>query len=159
MLSREGNEVLTVTFEWQQTRPDENAGGVVAQGEWQPAFNASIWEHPEKYAIEARCNLRPLRANGMKDPDLEQANVLKLVQGGYDSGKDIWLNAGVWLRIKDDKGKVVDLVPACVFDDQSQNNLNVRQTSEASSIRSSASTRASASACPSRASTRSPNRR
>ena len=127
MLSREGNEVLTVTFEWQQTRPDENAGGVVAQGEWQPAFNASIWEHPEKYAIEARCNLRPLRANGMKDPDLEQANVLKLVQGGYDSGKDIWLNAGVWLRIKDDKGKVVDMVPACVFDDQSQNNLNVRQ--------------------------------
>lgn len=123
-LSMAGNELLTVTFEWEQTLQEESVGGVLAGGKWLPVWGNNIWEHPEKYAVEAKCNVKAVRATGTTDPDLEQNKITDLVKGGYDNGKDVWLNGAVTLRVKE-SGRVVDMVPACVLDDKIQNNANI----------------------------------
>ncbi len=118
-LALDGNELLVVTYEWTQTK--QGSGGLQGTTSWAPGWSATVWENTDNI-VEATCNIRPVKKDGSADPDLN--NALSLVKGGYDNGKDIWLNAAVTVRVKKD-GRTVDMVPACVMDDRIQNDANL----------------------------------
>ena len=118
-LSQNGNELLTVTYEWDQT---DLVGGV-ATGNWTPEF-AKIQEQGGEYITAAHCGIPALKANGTVDPQFTDANIVKTVQGGNANGPDLRLNAALWMRVKDKNGKIVDMVPACLTDDKIQNQVN-----------------------------------
>ncbi|MGN0855635.1 MAG: hypothetical protein ACI4R9_08985 [Kiritimatiellia bacterium] len=126
-LRENGNELLRVTYRWQQTLQAANTGGVGGKS-WQPKFK-DVVENPGRdgVTIEAHCGLKPLTTDGTVDNDFkDDAQVAALVKSGHDGGKDVTLNLALWLRITADDGgkKVVDMVPACLLDDKTMNNVS-----------------------------------
>lgn len=114
------NPMFKVTREWKQTRTKNEATG--ALGPWLP-------EEPDASAVLAdptECSVPPLKANGGVDTDYSvAANFRALVEQG--GGKSVRLQMCVWLYAKDANGKYVDLVPACMKDDDDLNScMNVQ---------------------------------
>ena len=119
--AQNGNELLSVTYEWKQTHP--MTGGVMDKMTWIPKF-AEVFAAGGEYITAAHCGIPALLSNGTVDPQFTDANIVKIVQGGNGNGPDLRLNAAVWMRLKDKNGKIVDMVPACLSDDKLQNNVN-----------------------------------
>ena len=125
-LTMNGNELLSVTYQWKQTRHKDPYTGQLSQ--WEPDFQTVQDTPPENVGIKAHCAMRPLVGSGGSigsvDPDFE--NDEKLAQKVRDKNwsKRLYLNAAVWLRLKDSDGKVVDMVPACIPDDKTQNSIS-----------------------------------
>lgn len=95
--------LATVELKWQQTRSEEG-------GSWQP-------ETPPDAAavISSTCDIKAI-------DDEQKANVLDL-----NARPALTLRSAIWLRIKNKDGKTVDMVPACLADDQvflGKNNKN-----------------------------------
>ena len=128
-LREAGNELLTVTYRWHQKKP--MVGGVVApMAKFEPEFEEVVKDPSKASEVIAHCGLKALLQGGTVDPDLQSdAKMAEFVRSGYDGGKDITLNAAIWLRVKSNEngGKVVDMVPACLFDDKSMNNVTDAQ--------------------------------
>ncbi len=134
-LSSEDNALLTVTYTWDQEKAEDEGGDA-----WSPAWSAAIWEKPEEYVTAAKCNLKPLKradSDGGKsyevDSSFEDSGVLSMVQGGYDNGVQVWLQAAALVRVLTDN-RVVDMVPACLIDDQTQNDVTLGQATLAAQI-------------------------
>ncbi|MBQ6142799.1 MAG: hypothetical protein IJI54_16090 [Kiritimatiellae bacterium] len=122
-LAMGGNALLEVTYEWEQTKSGGNAGGMIANQGWAPEWK-DLDKNKADYIVEAKC-FPIVDAGGKLDQDLANFNNLKgVITGG---GKEITMNAGAWLRIKDSSanGKVVDMVPACILDDKNQNGFGM----------------------------------
>jgi len=116
------NELLKVTYQWDQK---SNGGGGVdpAYLTWVPEF-AEVQENPEKHNAEVTAEttfFKALKADGTKDTDFEDPNKLKDIVTGKKPVV-VWLNAAVWLLVKNGDD-VVDMVPACLFDDKNLNNV------------------------------------
>lgn len=119
--AQNGNELLTVTYEWKQTHP--MTGGVIDTRTWEPSF-ATVFQAGGDYITAAHCGIPALLATGTVDPQFSDGNLVNIVKGGNANGLDIWLNAALWMRVKDKNGKIVDMVPACLSDDKLQNQVN-----------------------------------
>ena len=119
--SQNGNELLTVTYEWKQTI-EKSFGPTIVQA-WKPTF-ADVFAAGRDYITAAHCGIKALKANGTVDPQFTDAKMLDVVKGGNANGPEIRLNAAVWMRVKDRNGKIVDMVPACLSDDKLQNQVN-----------------------------------
>lgn len=121
-LGMEGNALLEVTYEWKQTNGGIAGGMVGANQRWTPTWK-ELDKNKADYIVEAKCGFPFVKADGTVDEQFSDKEKLKgFITGG---GKEIMMNAGAWLRVKEkDSGKVVDMVPACVLDDQNQNQIN-----------------------------------
>lgn len=118
-LAMGGNALLEVTYEWEQTKGVDSTGPF-AKDAWMPTWK-DLDKNKAEYIVEAKC-FPIVDAGGRIDPDLAGGNLKNIITGG---GKEITLNGGAWLRIKDSSAndKVVDMVPACILDDKNQNGF------------------------------------
>ena len=118
-LAMEDNALLTVTYHWTQTK--DTTGGVI-QGAWTPGFE-EVRNKGGEYISAVHCGI-PAIKNGNVDNAFSDGALLSTLKGGNDSGLPMILNAAVWLRVLNANGKVVDMVPACLKDDKTQNDVN-----------------------------------
>ena len=116
----QGTPLLTVTYQWEQTRDMGSEGGMSGMGDWKPAFDG-IKDDASK--ITATSGFKVLKANGSEDGDFSAGNLGALVAG---AGKKVRLNAAVWLRVLNNNSQVVDMVPACLADDEDQRAGNLQ---------------------------------
>ncbi len=117
-LSQNGNELLTITYRWTQRMQKSNTGGSVTST-YEPTREniVAAGNGATMHKIES-----PFKIMGL-DGKPADAFDEGFKNGG---GKEVWLNAAVWLRLKDGDD-VVDMVPACILDDKIQNNVNDAQ--------------------------------
>ena len=113
--------LLTLTYRWKQTFQDTNGDG--KPDDWLPKDP----QDPQQDLQSAHSEFPPLLSNGSPDPAVsDDSELLKLLRGG--GTKTFTLNAAVWVRIKhSDKFlglKTVDLVPACIKDDDALNGMS-----------------------------------
>ena len=111
------NPVFRVTRQWEQTREEKPDGGFSDWEPQNPDDKAAIVEPTE-------CLLPPLLANGSVNGDFTSFAKFKGIAAG--AGPEVTLRMCVWLYVKNSEGKVVDLVPACMKDDDqllSKNNF------------------------------------
>ena len=119
----EGNELLSVTLRWTQSRSDGNSP-------WRPDINAVLnnfgTQQNKQYNVEvtkAHCGLPPLkweddRCRGVDTEILDDDKLAALIQSGAEP--EVSLKGAVWLRVTDEEENVVDMVPACYDDDAVQ---------------------------------------
>ena len=122
-LTQVGNEFLKVVYQWTQTREKNPQGGFT---EWKPTIQ-TVMETvaPGSYGIsvQATCGIPALTEKGAVDEDFTTLLAQHVKDPNW--AKEIRLNAAVWLRVLNTTdNKVVDLVPACIDDDLTQNAIN-----------------------------------
>ena len=85
---------------------------------------ATALANPSQYGFavnSANCGLPPLSSNGTADNSYANSSQFKNLvsannfQGNY--AKEVKLQMCVWIYVKDENDKIVDLVPACLKDD------------------------------------------
>lgn len=123
-----GTPLYRITREWTQTRTKDETTGQL--GPWLPdepdPANSALTSPTE-------CKISPLKANGTVDTDYSiPNNFLGLVQS--QGGKNVTFQFCVWLYVKDADGKCVDLVPACMQDDDALNARNNASFPDATSL-------------------------
>lgn len=110
--------LLRVTYRWTQIAAMVQGTGGVKKLGWKNKFSevlsGSVTPDSQTYATD----LCIVNANGTRSGSPGD------LAGWVNSGKTINLNVAVWLRVKDKSGNVVDMVPACLQDDDIQKNLN-----------------------------------
>lgn len=111
----ESTALLTVTYEWDQPCVMKNY-----QLQWDPDTAYTTEPPPAEVLTQAHCGMPPLKSTGVADANVKNdGSLLATLKGGSDQGPTLKLNAAVWLGIKDTSAnKYVDLVPACLKDDQ-----------------------------------------
>ena len=119
-LSQDGRELLVIEYAWTQRKVDENA-------DWSPSLSEIMGRDvsgDNSVTVQASCGLPALTAEGKVDTDFTDNLSQKVKNPNWS--KEIRLNLAVWLRVVNpqDNNKVVDLVPACINDDRTQNNVN-----------------------------------
>ena len=124
-LEESGNELLRVKYQWEQSHPV--VGGVLAPNSWEPSFD-DVFKLGGKYIVEAHCGIPASKWNdrmctGLETDMAQDAKLLTKLKEGNDSGFELNLKAAVWLRIRDENNRVVDMVPACMADDRTQNGI------------------------------------
>ena len=98
-----------ITFKWTQTWNDESGS---YSNQTKPN-NAEV--------VDAECGLPPLKSNGEPSGDYtSNANFLEKVK----SGAKVKLNMALAVRVSNNSGKTVDLVPAHIRDDNTFNQVN-----------------------------------
>ena len=65
--------------------------------------------------VESQCFVRPLTFEGIPDPTFDGKTAMN---AWLDAGKQVTVRMNFWLRVKDQDGNTVDLVPACGEDDK-----------------------------------------
>ena len=126
--AQDGNELLSVTFRWKQTREKNPNGGF---SEWKPSFE-TVQEDPagngasvvKAHTVLPALGGRGSRSVGARDEDFSDDRLVQNLTGNPEWSKKVFLNVAVWLRIKDSNGKIVDMVPASIADDSTQNQIN-----------------------------------
>ena len=115
-----GLTLLKVRFRWIQTK--EKKDGI---DNWTPTFNEVIKDKAqyEQTIVEATTSFPPLKSNGFKDDEFNAGEKLKSTV--INGNKEVYFNTALWLRIMDDQDKVVDMVPACLQDDEIQNEMKI----------------------------------
>ena len=99
----EQNELLIVTYDEQQTASQN------------PATGTWFWNRGTPTISDVACNMRPVNASGVIDPDFNPATLRTWLAAGQS--RQVTVRAAVWLRVTRNDGKTVDLVPACLEDD------------------------------------------
>lgn len=110
---------------------DKNPLLTVTYVQEQESYEPDPTDHPGEYAWrnkstnptrdEAECGMPPLNSLDCEDPDFKDKKTL----AGYLNGnatKEVQLRMAVWLRIVKKNGVTVDLVPACISDDDTINS-------------------------------------
>ena len=121
-----GNELLKVTYQWTQKRQPKPQGGFT---DWEPTF-AEVQGDPtaNNATLKAHTALPALNGGagtiGSPDADFTDNSLATKLAADPKWKKRVYLNAAVWLRIKDADDKVVDMVPASIADDAIQNSVN-----------------------------------
>ena len=111
------NAFVSVTYEWEQKSVFDGISNYIPD----PETSYPQDMPPTEKMTAAHCNMPPLKADGTPDDDVSSdAKFLELLQGG--SSKPVSLNFAIWIGIKNGEGKYVDLVPACLKDDDDLNN-------------------------------------
>ncbi len=108
--------MFTITRTWKQTREyNEDTG---TYGPWTQTKKAL----EDAEIADARCYLPPLTKDYAPDDEyVEAAKFKNLVDGKV--GKNVRLQLSAWVYVKDGDGKYVDLVPACMRDDDDLNTV------------------------------------
>ena len=125
-LANPGNELLKVTYQWKQTRNATKPQGGFT--DWMPA-PAAVLDDPKANGatLKAHTALPALCGGsgeiGSRDGDFTDTALSDKLNANPDWSKKVYLNAAVWLRIKNADGKVVDMVPASIADDSAQNSV------------------------------------
>ena len=121
------NPIMKVTWRQEQDSWEPDPDNRPGQFEWRntPGVNPT--------RESATCALPPLSTSdgdggiGNRHRSFASDNALKsYLRGG--SAVQASLNMAVWLRVKNGDGKTVDLVPACLSDDQAFNSINNYQS-------------------------------
>ena len=118
-LALDDNALLKVVYRWTQHREEKN--GITV---WSPSFEKVEEDKNITYIHSAHTAFKPFKSNGQKDVRFENSEALKNI---IQSGVNINLNCAFWLRIKDKDENIVDMVPACLEDDEIQNNSKIAQ--------------------------------
>ncbi|MBO5905221.1 MAG: hypothetical protein J6Q84_02240 [Kiritimatiellae bacterium] len=110
------NALLRVDFMWTQTASKSDNGPTV----WKPTLSEVIKEGDPKKITLVSTAFPAFDATGKKDVGFASSEELKKTI--FKNDTKLRLNCAVWLRVKDEDGYVVDMVPACLADDEIQNN-------------------------------------
>lgn len=112
------NLLLAVTYKWQQTAKKEgNLGGVDALV-WTPTFTTLVNNNTLGSVAEiakATSEMRLMDTQGNAVRLGANGDMTEFVQKGQE--QVLYLNSALWLWVKDGS-RFVDLVPACLYDDQ-----------------------------------------
>ena len=112
-----GHDIVTVRYRWEQTYTKVSEDPPTYQ--WLPE------KMPEETKAEyAHCSMPPIDAAGaMNGNYAKDDEFLKIVNG--NGGDNVVFQACVWVWVKDTRSnKLVDLVPACMKDDDELNSCN-----------------------------------
>ena len=113
------NDIATITYEWVQTYQAPSPG---VPPQWLPANMPALGQGTvPTQIINANCGLAPLDQNGAVDSNFTGTKFLSMMQN--KTSVPLCLQSCVWLRIKSNN-KFVDLVPACMKDDDDLNGFN-----------------------------------
>lgn len=113
----DGPLLLEATVEWEQKR--EKKGEVET---WTPSL-AEVMKDKSRYAVvEAVTSFPALTRDGKLDSAFTKGSL----KDTAISGKEVFFNCALWLRVKDDSDNVVDMVPACLMDDSIQNGAQLK---------------------------------
>ena len=125
MTELQNTPLLTVVYEWEQTKDPPTEAN--PNPSWTPATrpDGSIVKSLDGYVTTAstRCGYPALAATGKQDENFSDSQKLVTYLQGAQ-GTTFTLNAAVWLRVLNDEGKTVDLVPAHFKDDLDYNSIN-----------------------------------
>lgn len=119
LLADSENALLKVVFRWSQTAKKSNNNGPTT---WEPSLSDVIKEGDADKINLVSTAFPAFDANGKIDDDFASSDALKSTILKGDA--KVRLNCAVWLRVKDEDGYVVDMVPACIEDDKIQNNVD-----------------------------------
>ena len=126
--AEDGNALLSITYQWTQSCQKNPGGGFTS---WSPEFADVLADPKGKNATVTKAHtvLPALSgagngAIGDVDADFTDAGLVQKLTADPDWSKKVYLNAAVWLRVKDSDGKVVDMVPASISDDKIQNQVS-----------------------------------
>ena len=113
--------LLTVTYQWKQTRTIQQGGMGAVPSEWLPKFETVKGDPSlcEDNFPEYSSGFAFVKADGSDGKD----DVLRDIKSG--NSPRVYLNAAVWLRVRDG-ADVVDMAPACFADDIDQRAGNSR---------------------------------
>jgi hypothetical protein len=121
------NDVATIEYSWQQTAVANPATGAL---QWDPPLPtgplapAAMLAAPyNATVVSAVCGLPPLDSNGVPDARYTSPASFQAIFTGT-APNPVSFQACVWIRVKNSNGKVVDLVPACMKDDDDLNGFN-----------------------------------
>ena len=118
-LAQTGNEFLKITYTWKQTRADKDQP-------WTPSIQTLMGTDVSgnsEVGVQASCGFPALTAEGVVDEDFTTRLEQNVKNPNWS--KEIRLNVAVWLRVLNTQdNKVVDLVPACMNDDLTQNAID-----------------------------------
>lgn len=119
--------LLEVEYKWIQTAQKDSQGLIMG---WTPVLKDVIERADPKDIEKINNPFCVVKANGEKDPDFNSSKLKEFVSG--NAGKEVYLNCAAWLRVKQDSGekKVVDMVPACLYDDNIQNNTEIESIAD-----------------------------
>ena len=109
--------LLRIKYQWTQERSSaypQNVGGVPTAG-WGPGVNAALEGGAE--VVESHSAIPPLTKGGEVDSNFKDDKIAETINR---SSTRVYLNMAVWLRVLDKNGKIVDMVPACYSDDETQ---------------------------------------
>ena len=112
-----GHDIVTVRYRWEQTYTKVSEDPPTYQ--WLPE------KMPEETKAEyAHCSMPPIDAAGAVNGNYAKDDeFLKIVNG--NGGDNVVFQACVWVWVKDTRSnKLVDLVPACMKDDDELNSFN-----------------------------------
>ncbi len=119
--------LLSITYKWTQTLAGEGQTGGVNAQDWTPNL-AEVQKDPSlASSVTAFTTLLPFTQQGANDPAASAQRLAATMSGANGYGNkacDLYLNFALWLRIKDKNGDVVDFVPACLDDDNTQNGVS-----------------------------------
>jgi len=124
-LNAPAQDFMTVVYEWEQEKKKISDDPVKYQ--WSPTFDAASKDGKLKIATTGNsCSFPPLAADGTVDTRFTDPGQLKaLLEAG---NVELKLNAAIWVAVTyNDKyagNKVVDLVPACMMDDDNLNGMS-----------------------------------
>ena len=117
-LAQAFNDSPILTLQWEQQQKasiDADTGKILG---WNDVGDPSC--------VAAECKIPALTGSGEIDTRFTPANLLGYING-TDKGIELSVNAAISLRLRDNKGKTVDLVPATMADDQYCNGVNNAQ--------------------------------
>ena len=118
------NPLLTLKYEWTQTKAASPAGNPMANAEWEPKWS-DVYADPKAVggggsALKfVSCGIRPVDANGKLVEEFSSAKLLDVLNGNPNWERTLHLQAAVWVRLRQGND-VVDMVPACFRDDVHQ---------------------------------------
>ena len=119
-LSNDGTPLVRVTYKWTQRKQGGNTGGVGSMVSYTPKnFDEALKDSICGLTVqEAEYCIPALTSKGIVDPNS------KGVKNALEE-RTLSLNMAVTLRVLDKNDKVVDMVPACLYDDKNQNDISV----------------------------------
>ena len=114
--------IMEVTYSWTRTWTADHRGNVTPAPNSLAAAKAAGASCDFTVAT-AHCGLPPVKSNGtVNDKYANDAQFASLLNG--DDGGSATLNVALWIRVTDNEGKTVDLVPATLNDDSTFNAID-----------------------------------
>jgi len=115
---------LEVSYEGTDTFDDDGNGKAMVKPD-----HSKIELAKGDKVLKATCSWKPLLANGAIAPDFNANLAANLGNAAFT--KNIRVNLAVWLWVKNkETGRIVDMAPACVYDDGELNSRNVDSVSK-----------------------------
>ena len=109
-------DFITVVYEWEQKKGSASTWATPA---WSPSFEQVKDNMGLATSVKATMGMSIPNRNG--GAAVAKGKEVDLKNGKWFDFTNLRLNAAVWMRVRDSDDFVVDMVPACVYDDKIEN--------------------------------------